>query len=462
MNQTFDQSLKQQVTQNVQNLQKQLEKRITAEVREELFSQFDAMYRQKILEFKAEEAHKKTQASLLSSSSGSQFLAVKQNQIHPMLLQQIQTQVKSESVAISNELLKKDYNLKIQELKSSLEKAVEENAEKYRLKLKKMLDMCNNKILDQKKKYEAKIEFLKERWENEQGEISRRGGRAILINQYEEVLQEKQRIINQFQAEQVEVMKKLDNLKLQMHKSNLNDGIDNQQQMEVHQQEPFQVAFNLAIVQEFETFHEAETPKHQKTPSKSSSQSSQEFSIKSDLNHQKSIYNNQESLQQLQEYSRLSQIVNQDFNKTNKLKQESIYREPSLMKEYYSWMQNKDLEASESPEKLSKNQGNTYAENLFKKNECVSFQSQTGEDLPNLCNLGRSKLFESGETDLEDDFKMEIHNCADSIDIQTDIQKIDQNTYNLVKNLKFDLQDDQKNDFNLNHQHRSCQSQHIS
>jgi ParB-like chromosome segregation protein Spo0J len=49
--------------------------------------------------------------------------------------------------------------------------------------------------------------------EQEKSQISRREGRTLLINQYEEVLQEKQRIISQFQCDQDQVMKKLDCLK---------------------------------------------------------------------------------------------------------------------------------------------------------------------------------------------------------------------------------------------------------
>lgn len=215
MNQNFDESLSQQVNTKVQRFQIQMEPKIIAKVKGELQDQYESLFRERVIEFKVEHS-KKLKIEKMN------FKATSQGQIHPEFLEQLQNKITQRCETQFKEELKYEYTQKMNELKQSLASAVEDNANKYQSKLKKMLDLCNSKLVDQKTKYETKIHKMREKQEIEKDQLTRREGRNILINQYEEVLQEKKRIINQFQADQDSVMKKLDILKIQMHQSNHN------------------------------------------------------------------------------------------------------------------------------------------------------------------------------------------------------------------------------------------------
>lgn len=472
MNQHFEKQLNAKVNASVQQWQKQIEPQLTKKVKESLQSHYEALFRQRVLEFKAEfnqNGH--------MSDRPEHFLAVKQSHIHPELLAKIKKATVSECEPKLKQQLKQEYGEKIAELKQSLAQAVSENASKYKSKLKKMLDICNNKLIEQKKKHDSKVEMLREELEAEKSQISRRENRNILISQYEEVLKEKQRIIDQFKTDQDSVMKKLDNLKQQMHNSNQQPPHARRniqiKEAKVSLQKdcsPSQISFD-----NFDDFNNLKLSKQNSSTNstlqqsnvqiqKTISESESDYSLNTNSEQQIAMGGTSQSQfeqsqqSKLHEFNELSKIVNQEFNQINQLQQESIYKEPSMMKDYYSWLgEGNTLHSNSPPHQEVRNKNvpkitnlQEKQQNLFVKKPLDSHQisAEMSEDfqnsilpLPNLCQLGTEQIFESGDVELDHDFEMQIHNAEASEDKFRAAHSKNSQTQGqneLVKNLDFD------------------------
>lgn len=115
----------------------------------------------------------------------------------------------------------------------------------------------------------------------------------------------------------------------------------------------------------------------------------------------------QKSVHYLQERDQLSRMVAQEANSGQGCKEENfLLREPSLMKEYYSWLESRPYHQSSGQ---TSNRTQTHLHDSEKQMDTLggcnppSCRSEE-ETIPNLCNLGQHKVYDSGEVDLEGNF----------------------------------------------------------